>query len=169
MHGTEHIRNEIQHYQILSAELKSHYEALDEETLRDTLEGISDLPDMIQAVIRTALDDEAFVKALKARQEDLQARLERLRERAEKKRELARWAMEMADLNKIEGPEFSISVRRSPPHLEILDEAAIPAEFRVAQPAKLDRTGLLWRLRQGEEIEGVSLGQGGNHISVRTK
>ena len=44
----------------LKERLLANWPACDEETLRDTLEGITDLHEMIAAVIRSALVDEAL-------------------------------------------------------------------------------------------------------------
>ena len=81
MQSTELIKSEVFHYQILSDRLKALYGEIDDETLRGTLEGISHLPDVIKEVVRSGLDDEALVTALKARVEDMQARLDRFRNR----------------------------------------------------------------------------------------
>src|SRR6476469_9220963 len=62
---------------------------LDAETLADTLEGISDLNEMLAEVIRSALEDEALAEGLSTRLKDMKARLERLSVRAERKRCLA--------------------------------------------------------------------------------
>jgi hypothetical protein len=48
---------------------------LDDETLQDTLEGISDLRQMLAEVVRSALDDEALASGLSTRLSDMKARL----------------------------------------------------------------------------------------------
>ena len=57
--------------------------------MRDTLEGITDLHEMIAAVIRSALVDEALQSGLRTRLEEMRQRLARLEERGAKKRQLA--------------------------------------------------------------------------------
>src|ERR1700690_36193 len=94
------IRSEVSHHLILAGQLKASYDEIDDETLKDTLEGISDLPEAVSAVIRSSLDDEAYIAGLKGRLDDLQARLSRLKDRYAKKQALARWAMVEADLEK---------------------------------------------------------------------
>ena len=47
------------------------YPKADEETLLDTLEGITDLHEMIAAVIRSALVDEALHAGLRGRLDDM--------------------------------------------------------------------------------------------------
>src|SRR4030088_3379494 len=99
MQTTELLKSEVFHYQILSDRLKALYGEIDDETLRDTLEGISHLPDVIKEVVRSSLDDETLIRALKARLEEMQGRLDRLKLRAEKKRELVCWAMGHAGID----------------------------------------------------------------------
>src|SRR5450755_1186140 len=106
------LRSEVTHYLILADALKERFGEIDDETLKDTLEGISDLPEAISAVIRSSLEDEAYFMGLRGRLEDLQARLSRLRLRYDKKRALARWAMVEADLEKIVVADLSVSLRK---------------------------------------------------------
>src|SRR5262249_61260189 len=51
---------ELNKHQLLKERLLSEYPTLDEAGLRDTLEGLTDLHEMIAAVIRSALVDEAL-------------------------------------------------------------------------------------------------------------
>jgi hypothetical protein len=62
---------------------------LDDETIRDTLEGITSLHELISELIRSALVDEAIQAGLRTRLEDMRHRLTRLEERGAKKRQLA--------------------------------------------------------------------------------
>ena len=60
----------------LKQQLIADYPSADEETLIDTLEGITDLHEMIAAVIRSALVDEALQAGLRTRLEEMRRRLE---------------------------------------------------------------------------------------------
>ena len=102
------ITTEVSNYLILADQLKALYQDIDDETLLDTLEGISHLPQLIQGLVRSSLDDEALIDALKKRVEDMQARLSRLRDRFERKRELASWAMANAEILKMQTEDLSL-------------------------------------------------------------
>ena len=169
MSSAELLRTELTHYLILAERLKSDYGDIDDETLRDTLEGIAELPELIQEIVRSGLEDEALVSALKSRLDDMQARLDRFKARAEKKRDLACWAMGSAGINRVQAEDFSVSLRQGPQRLEIIDETKIPTEFLVPLPPRLDRSGLLSRLKQGGTIPGAMLVHSEPHISVRVR
>jgi hypothetical protein len=160
---------EISTYLILSDQLKAQYAEIDEETLADTLEGLSQLPDLIQVIVRSSLEDEALIQALRARLEEMGERLSRFKERKAKKRTLVSWAMEKAGMERIQAPDFSIFMRSNPAHLEISDKEKIPGEFFVPQSPRLDRAGLAAALKRGDPIDGAYLAEGSRAISVRVK
>ena len=60
------LKAEVQIYNCLRQKVMDQYRDLDDETIRDTLEGITDLHEMIAAVIRSALVDEALQAGLRA-------------------------------------------------------------------------------------------------------
>src|SRR5215471_8201501 len=163
------LQSEVSQYLILGDQLKEQYASIDDECLRDTLEGISDLPDLIRTIIRSSLDDESLIVALKHRLEDMQERLARLKTRFEKKRDLACWAMTSAEITKILADDFSLSLRQGPSKLEVVDEEQLPREYLVPQPPRLDRTGLLTALKRGDVIPGALLLNGEMHIAVRVR
>jgi len=166
---TQLVQSEVSHYLILADQLKALYQDIDDETLQDTLEGISDLPDVIKALIRSSLDDEALIEALKHRVEDMQARLSRFKDRFERKRELASWAMASAEIGKIQTEDFTLSLRQGPPRLEVSDQDKVPPEYFVPQPAKLDRVSLIGALKRGDVIPGTVLVAGEMHVAVRVR
>ncbi len=169
MNAAQNIKNELNNYLILSAELKERFAGLDDETLTDTLEGASGLHEAIAGVVRSSLQDEALIEALKARLEDLGARLERLKGRYEKKRSLACWAMQEAGLSKVLAEDLSVGLRKGSERLEVLDEAKVPLEYFVLQPAKLDRKSLGQALKGGKTVEGARLSLGEDTIQVRVR
>ncbi len=142
---------------------------LDAETLADTLEGITDLREMLAEVIRSALDDEALAAGLSTRLSDMKARIERFETSAKRKRELALKAMNEAEIPKLLVADFTASLRHGAPTLEVVEETKIPAAYWKPQPPKLDRQGLLAALKAGTAIEGAVLEPPRLQLSVRTK
>ncbi len=166
---SEPLIRELTHHQYLRERLVADFPDADEECLHDTLEGLTNLTDMLAEVLRSALEDQAFSAALRGRVGDMQARLSRIEERARKKRDLVRAVMERADVRKLTEPDFTVSLRPSRAPLVLTDEEAIPGDYWKPQPAKLDRQGLLAALAGGKEVSGALLGNAPMTISVRTK
>ena len=133
------------------------------------MEGITDLHEMIAAVVRSALVDEALQVGLRSRLEHMKERLTRLEWRGEKKRQMALEAMREASLKKLEQPDFTASVRSGSPTLVVVSEADIPPAYWVPQPPKLDRQSLLADIKRGDVVPGVHLHNAKPILTVRTK
>ena len=127
--GTEATR-----YGVFRDRLLAEIPDLDEDTLGDTLEGITDLKEMLAELIRSALDDEALAGALSTRLCDMKARHERLETRAARKRQLVRAAMTEAEMKKLEEADFTASLRQGAPALEVVAEDKIPVAYWKPQP-----------------------------------
>jgi hypothetical protein len=160
---------EVPKYKVLKERILKAYPDLDEETLADTLEGITDLHEMIAAVIRSALVDEALSAGLRERFNDMKERLVRLEERGAKKRQLALDAMNEVGLGKLQQPDFTASMRPGSPSLVVTAEDEIPSPYWIPQPPKIDRQSLLGELKRGTEIPGVQLNNPKAVLVVRTK
>src|SRR6266849_3570728 len=106
-------------HEYLRQRLKAEFPDADEETLRDTLEGLSSLPEMLACVLRSYLEDIALTAALGIRISDMEERIARFEQRAEKKRALITTVMERADLKKLAEPDFTVSVRATPSSLVV--------------------------------------------------
>ncbi len=164
----ENLTRELAHHQYLRERLAADFPDAYEECLRDTLEGLTNLTDMLAEVLRSALEDQAFGSALRSRIGDMQTRLSRIDERARKKRDLVCSVMERADVRKLTEPDLTVSLRPSRAPLVLTDEEAIPEGYWKAQVPKLDRQGLLAALSAGRDVPGALLGNAPMTISVRT-
>jgi hypothetical protein len=161
--------SEVGRYKLLRDQLLEQIPDLDAETLADTLEGITDLREVLAELVRSALEDEALAGGLATRLAEMRARAQRLEARAEKKRALALRAMTEAEIQTLLVPDFTASLRRAAPALEVLTEELIPDAYWKPQPAKLDRQTLLAALKSGVQIDGAALAAPQVQLSVRTK
>ena len=142
---------------------------IDETTLLDTLEGATDLHEAIGEVVRSALEDEAMLNGLKGRLEDLKSRLARIKHRLDKKREVALAVMEDTGIEKLMEPDFTVSLRVSPPGVVITSEDDIPEWFWVPQDPKLDKRAILDAIKAGTAVTGAELSNSKISLAVRTK
>jgi len=157
------------HYRSLRDRIRAQDPQIDEQTLADTVEGLTDLHEIITAIIRSALADEALATGLKSRMADMQERLDRLQDRASKRRQIAKDVMVELDLKKITAPDFTVSIRPGMPSLLVLDEAAVPSIYWQPIAPRLNRQELLSELKEGADIKGVTLSNTEPVLSVRTK
>lgn len=156
-------------YRVIRDRLKAEDPTIDEQTLADTVEGLTDLHEIIQAIIRSALADEALVTGLKCRISDMQGRLERLQDRASKRRQIAKDVMVELDLKKITAPDFTVSIRPGMPALMVIDEAAVPPIYWEPGQPRLKRQALAADLKQGDEVPGAALSNPEPVLSVRVR
>ena len=156
-------------YRTVRDRIRAQDPQIDEQTLADTVEGLTDLHEIVQAIIRSALADEAQATALKCRIADMQERLDRLQDRASKRRQIAKDVMVELDLKKLTAPDFTASIRPGTPALMVIDEAAVPKIYWEPREPRLNRQELANDLRQGAEIAGVSLSNPESVLSVRTR
>jgi hypothetical protein len=156
-------------YRVLRDRIRAEDPQIDDRTLADTVEGLTDLHEIVSTIIRAALADEALVLGLKCRLSDMQDRLSRLQDRASKRRAIAKDVMVDLDLKKLEAPDFTASIREGMPALMVLNEDAVPSIYWQPGEPRLKRHDLAHDLKQGAEIEGVALSDPEPVLSVRTR
>ena len=144
-------------YRSIRDRIRAQDPQIDEQTLADTVEGLTDLHEILTAVIRAALADQALANGLEGRIAEMQARQDRLQDRAAKRRQIVKEAMVELDLKKLSAPDFTASIRPGVPALMVIDEAAVPSIYWELREPRLNRKGLANDLKQGVAIAGVAL------------
>src|SRR5262244_1442628 len=157
------------HYRAVRDRIREQDPQIDEQTLADTVEGLTDLHEILTAIIRAALTDQALAIGLEGRIGEMQKRHDRLHDRAAKRRQIAKEVMIELDLKKLEAPDFTASIRPGTPALLVLDEAAVPSIYWEPREPRLNRQELLSDLKGGAEVNGVALSNPEPVLSVRTK
>lgn len=140
----------------------------DQQLLADSLEGQTDLFEMVRQLLNQIEDDEGHEKALAEQISERLARKQRTVERIRARRNAIAALLECAKLEKLMLPEATVSVRRVPPKAFVTDEAAVPDEF-CKFTRKPDLAAIKAGVEAGAVIEGVSFDNGGTSLTVRRK
>jgi Siphovirus Gp157 len=160
---------EVRRYKaIREALLAAGADDMDEQTLADTTEGLTDLHELLAAIVRGALEDELMAAMLKVRMQEMDDRLDRIERRAERYRAIVKDAMLEAGVDKLTLPDFTASLRNAPPHVVVVDETLIPKIY-FEERLFLRKRELGNALKDGEQIEGAALSNPGMTLSVRTR
>lgn len=131
------------------------------EAIRNTLDGLEgDLQTKGQSVAAIVLNMEAWSKAAKDASKQLAARAQRIERRADALREYMRTALEAAGITKIEGPEFTVAIRKNPASVQIAPETDLGDEwmtFYEAPHPTPNKKAIGEALKGGKTIPGCSL------------
>ena len=138
---------------------------LDDETPTEAL--VNTLQSLEDAIENKADNIAKMVRNIAAEVEVIkleEARLAERRRRLEKKQEglklYLKEQLEVAGLQKVKTPIFTISVRKNTGSVQVVNEIEIPQMFWVTPPPILDKKSMSERLKSGEEIPGVTLVKG---------
>lgn len=139
-------------------------EELDETALQaihDTLEGLEgDIQVKATNVAAYALNLEVYAQMARDAAKALQARAKRIEHRAEALRGYIRMHMEAVGISKIEGPQFTVAIRKNPPSVQIEPDTVLDPRFlRVVPPPPPapDKAEIGRALKAGENVPGCSL------------
>ena len=155
-------------HKALGAELLARWPELrgDAEAYDDTLEGISSFPDMIAAVLRSAIEDDLMVASLAEHIDKLRERQQRLRERSERKRAEALHFCQEGRLSRVAAPDFTASITMGKGKVVITDEHAL-SDFWKRVRWEIDKSRISEALRDGVQIEGATLSNPEPHWTIR--
>jgi hypothetical protein len=139
----------------------------DADLVRDMIEGSTDIHKLIEWAAHELAAVEGEKEGIDAAIGKMKERLSRHCRKAEAIRGGIQAAMETAELPSLKTPAATLSLRASPPRVEITDLAALPAIF-LTQPAPVaDKNAIKAALKGGETIPGAVLSNQPPALSVR--
>lgn len=142
----------------------------DEETYLDTLDGETDILDLLDSELAAMQSDEALAEAIKAREADLKTRRERIEMRAEAHRRNLKLVLQHASLPKAERPLATVSLRPGSLSVRIVNEADIPSQLmREKITRSPDKAAIKAQIEAGETVPGAILERSDETVSVRVK
>jgi hypothetical protein len=163
--ATQNLANEAAAAQALRDSIASLN--ADADTIRDTIEGETGLHEAISRVMGFIQEDHILIAGIEQMIQTLAARRDRLSDRVDFYRAAIEQAMTIGEIQTMELPDATVTVRRVAPKLEVVDESAIPAVFWTPQDPKLDRKAVTDALKAGNEVPGAMLGNGGITLFIR--
>lgn len=114
-------------------------EDFDEQTLRDTLEGLQgEIEIKATNVCAHVLNLDAYAVAAKEASKALAARAARIQRRADTIREYVRLQLAASGIKKIDGPEFTIARKLNPPAVVIAPGTEVPEKYLQPQDPMVD-------------------------------
>lgn len=140
----------------------------DAATIADTIEasGITDeIAEKAQGLEYVARGAEAHNLAIDAEIARLQALKQHRMKVAAGLRGYLLDNMQRMQIERIDCPMFSISIRKNPPAVEIFDQLSLPAQFMVVPEPKPpvaapDKKAIAAAIKAGQEVPGAKLVQG---------
>jgi len=156
-------------YRTIRDRIRAEDPQIDEQTLADTVEGLTDVHEIVGAIVRAALADEALATGLKGRIAEMQDRLDRLQDCAAKRRQIAKDVM--IELESKRSPRLTLpsASGRGCPHCSLSTRRQCPASIGSRWLPGSSALELLSELKQGSEITGVTLSNPEPVLSVRTR
>lgn len=142
---------------------------MDSEAVQNSLEEFQgEFSDKAIAIIKLSENLEADTTAIDAEIERLKARKQVIVNRKNSLREYLLHNMQAANINKIERPLFTASLRQGVESVEITEQSLLPDEFvSVEVVTKPDKNAIKAALKSGQDVPGAALVRGKATIVIK--
>jgi hypothetical protein len=137
---------------------------IDEQTYRDTLDNLGGTI-AVEEVIKGIRTKSAEAEAYKAEAERLTEKRQRAEKTVDSMKQLLLTYLTNTGQKKLKTGLFCVSKGTSK-SANIIDEALIPAEYLIEQPAKVDKKAILAALKNGDSVQGAELKES-EHIIIK--
>ena len=153
-------------------EISDRYKNLDElldnpeledakEAIRKALDGVNEEFDTkAESVAKIIKSKEVDSKGLDEEIKRLQARKKAIESQKDSLKDYLYEHMKALNKKKIKGKLFTLSIQKNGPSVNVIDESAVPGQYKIPQPPKLDKKAILTDLKRDKKIDGVEIKQG---------
>lgn len=163
------MRADINLIERVSFELESMLgEDFDAETFWDTLDGETDVMDIIGHLIKQREEAKAHADASKALADEYTSRKRRLEDRQKAIAKVLGDILDATGQKKVQHPLGTVSRTAGRMSCQITDETAIPSQLTVTT-VKPDTAAIKKQLEAGESVPGAELVRGEDGVTVRVK
>lgn len=143
-------------------------EDFDAETFWDTLDGETDVIDIVGKLLERRAEATTKADAVKAFVAELKEREARLRKRDTSIRVVLGNVLDASGQTKLEHALATVSRTKARENVEITDETAIPSQLCKIEK-KPDRAAIKKQLDAGETVPGAALKLGAPGLTIRVK
>lgn len=164
------LRTEIKNEGEAIAELLSNCRDVigdDEYAIQDAIEGETNFKEVASEAVERIATLNGFSKSIDDQITNLIKRRDRFENQAALIKTALSAAMTTAEIDRLELPNATLSVKALPAKAIIIDEALIPSKFWKPSDPKLDRKAVLDALKSGDSVSGAALSNGGTTLQIR--
>lgn len=136
-------------YELLQAE------EIDEQVFADTLEAIG-ATEKIEGYCQVIKELQGDLDKFKAEADRIAARMKTTKNGIDRMKDSLLAFLKASGQDKVKAGTFGVSIGKSE-QTNILDEALIPAEFKIPQPDKIDKTAIKNAIKNGEAVSGAEI------------
>lgn len=148
--NTELLNEEIIAANILRKQLEDSF-GEEDPIVKDTIEGETNLHEVMQKVIEDIGETGALIEGLKKYQDKIEGRKQRLSKRIDFMKTLLKVAMQAGNLGKtVQFPSATLTLKNTPDKADYFQEADIPTEFFVSAEPKLSKDLVKKRLKENK-------------------
>jgi hypothetical protein len=141
---------------------------LDANEWLDAIEGETNFQEAIEQIAMAVLEVQGQIAGVEHQIDKLGTRKARLKALDTTLRGIALAAMDRAEVKTIRRPTVTATVKPVPQKVaDDIDEALVPSAYFEPQPPKLNKAKVLQDLKEGRDVPGARLTNGGITIQMR--
>ncbi len=140
---------------------------LDEQTIQDTLEGMTgDLDEKVTNIAKFIRNLESSADAIKDAEAKMAARRKTINKKADHLKGYVLHHMLELGIKEISCPYFTVKPAKNPPALDVFDAKQVPDKFWITPPPPpppapaMDKDAIKASIKAGNEVPGARMTQG---------